>query len=194
MKINEIYISICLTDFPIKYTKLWNERWIRDDLKLPSINRFVCTNFKILNKTSKEVNFPLKIFSSENCDCFFLPDQIFMLPVGYIGICMRSSIVSDSIRNSNILAIYSMMIKDFLSTELFMAKQAGFYFDFHSYDDGIILSVNGFNQKLINVFNIIQDAITNIDKIFDKHRFETFKKQLKKNIYAQIINSTSLIE
>lgn len=87
-----------------------------------------------------------------------------------------------------------MMIKDFLSTELYMAKEAGFHFDLHSYDDGIILRVNGFNQKLLNVFKIIQDAISDIDKIFDKHRFETFKKQLKKNFYCYVVNSVTLIE
>lgn len=134
------------------------------------------------------------IYKSDSCKCFFKTDHKFQLPHGFINIHFKTSLTGTSVTNLNMTAIFSMCIKNFLSEKLYPATIAGYNYKLHSVDDGLILRLSGFNEKLPLLVGIITKALTNIDGVIDSSVFETFRKELKKNCYNYIINSNLFIE
>lgn len=91
-------------------------------------------------------------------------------------------------------SIFSMCIKNYLAEKLYAAMIAGFSYKLHSVEDGMVLKVSGFNEKLPLILDIITSSLRNTDEVIDKNVFEIFKKELKKNCYNFIINSVQFNE
>ena len=134
------------------------------------------------------------IHKSDFCKCFFKADHKFKLPHGFINIHFKSSLTETSVTNLNMTSIYSMCIKNFLSEKLYPATIAGYNYKLHSVENGLILRLSGFNEKLPMMVDLVTKAMTNIDGAIDSLVFETFQKELKKNCYNFIINSNLFIE
>ncbi|KAG5674724.1 hypothetical protein PVAND_004676 [Polypedilum vanderplanki] len=183
-------------DFPHKFNKLWNERWIRKDFELPNKNRFICKNFDIV--TSEEENYfdevPRLIFKSDFCKCFFKADKKFLLPHGFIYIHFLSPLTQASVVNLNMTSIYSMCVKNFLLEKLYPATLVGYNYKLNAVETGLFLRLSGFNEKLPILTDKITNALMNVNGVFDKLVFDTFKKELKKNCYNYLINSNQFIE
>jgi nardilysin len=184
-----------ISGFPLKLARLWNERWVRKEFLLPWKNRFICRNIEILSEPKDhEIDFPLMIFKNDFCKSFFKADDKFNLPHGFVHVHFKSSLTEGSVSNLNMTSIYSMCIKNFISEKLYPATIVGYNYKLHSVEDGLILKVNGFNDKLPMIVDIISKAMTNFEGAIDSLVFETFQKELKKNCYNFIINSVQFNE
>lgn len=85
-------------------------------------------------------------------------------------------------------SIYSMCVKNFLSDQLYQATIVGYNYKLHSVDNGLILRLRGFNEKLALIVDIITKAIKGLEGVMDRSIFETFKKELKKNCHNCLTN------
>lgn len=179
-------------DFPLNYKKLWNERWLRNELYLPLKNEFICKNFGIFNNPSEVCErFPRKIFENDVCECYYEMDKVYKLPYGYIFIYFASSMTQLSVDNLNMTSIYSMCIKNFLSEKLYPASLVGYSYKLNSIDSGLILRLSGFNEKLPLLIDIITKEML---RPIDKNVFETFKKELRKNCHNCLMDLNILNE
>lgn len=177
-------------DFPFKFAQLWNERWIRKEFSLPWKNRFACRKFDIVSDGDTELDDnPTMICKNDVCICFFKTDDRFNLPHGFVYVHFNSFMTESSVTYLNMTSIFSMCVKNFLAEKLYPATIVGYNYKLNSVDDGLVLKVSGFNEKLAIIIDIITSAIKNTDDVIDKSVFETFKKELKKNCYNFIINS-----
>lgn len=169
---------------------MWNERWIRKEFSLPWKNRFVCRKFDIISDGNGDLGeSPTIIFKNDFCKCFFKADEKFNLPYGFVYVHFKSSMTESSITHLNMTSIFSMCVKNFLAEKLYPATVAAYNYKLNSVDNGLVLKVTGFNEKLPLIVDIITSAMKNTDDVIDKSVFETFKKELKKNCYNFIINS-----
>lgn len=137
---------------------------------------------------------PRLIFRDEICKCFFKPDLNYSLPHGFIYIHFLSPLTQSSVENLNMTSIYSMCIKSFVSEKLYPATLVGYSYKLNATDNGLILRLSGFNEKLPLILDIISKAIQNVNEIADKIKFDNFKKDLRKNCYNFLINSNQFIE
>ena len=182
-------------NFPTKLANLWNERWIRKEFSLPWKNRFICRNFELVSDL--EENFhdePVMILKNEFCKSFFKCDRKFQLPYGFVHIHFISTFTEASVTNLNMTSIFSMCVKNYLSDKLHSASNAGYIYKLNSVEDGLTLKLNGFNEKLPLMVDIIVKALRNTDAVVDKVTFDVFKKELRKNCYNVIINSNMFNE
>jgi nardilysin len=191
LKAPEISLKLfLLADFPFKYAQYWNERWIRKEFSLPLKNRFICKNFEIISDHEEHrLDYPLMIFKNKFCKCFFRTDDKFNLPFGFVYVQLKSSITESSVTHLNMTSIFSMCVKNFLSEKLYPAVAAGYSYKLNSTDDGLVLKLSGFSEKLPMLLDLITKAIKNTDEVVEKPIFDFFKKELKKNCYNFIINS-----
>ncbi|KAL7043714.1 hypothetical protein ACKWTF_001634 [Chironomus riparius] len=168
-------------NFPQEYNKLWNERWLMNELYLPSPNKFICKSFGIFNNpTEQDEKFPRKIFENEICELYYKMDKNFKLPYAYVYIFFISPLSQLSTENLNMTSIYSMCVKNFLSEKLYPATLVGYSYKLNSVDSGLILRLNGFNEKLQLILEIIT---MQMKKSITKCTFETFRRELKKNCH-----------
>lgn len=182
-----------VTDFPFKFTQLWNERWIRQEFALPSSNKFICKDFTIVRDEDSHEE-PYTIFKNDTCTCWFKPDHKFLLPHGYVHLQLTSPLTSSTVEYLNMTSIYSMCVKNYLTEKLYPATLVGYSYKLNSVETGLILRLSGFNEKLQLIVDLITKAMKNIDGILDKHVFDTFKKELRKNCYNYLINSNQFVE
>lgn len=134
------------------------------------------------------------IFKNTFCKCFFKPDFKFKLPQGFVYVHFKSEMTEASVSNLNMTSIYSMCVKNYLMERLFSATVAGYNYKLNSGDDGLVLKLSGFNEKLPSLLDSILKALKNTDEVISKYAFDCFKKELKKNCYNYIINSNLFIE
>lgn len=177
-------------DFPFKLTKLWNERWIRKDFSLPLKNRYICRKFEIISDPSDTFDEPSLVFKNDSCKVFFKNDQKFQLPHGFIFAHFQSPLTKSSAINLNMTSIFSMCVKNFLAEKLYPATFAGYNYRLNSVEDGLVLKTSGFDEKLPSILDVATKALQNTDEVIDKLSFDVFKKELRKNCYNVIINST----
>ena len=183
------------TDFPRPYIKIWNERWLKNELYFPKPNEFICKNFGVFgNSMTENSKYPRKIIDTKSCQCFYKLDKKFKLPHGYVYVFLMSPITETSVTNLNMTSIYSMCVKNFLSEKLYPATVAGYNYKLHSVDNGLILRLSGFNEKLSLLVDIITKTIFNLTTLMDKSVFETFRKELKKNFHNCLIDAGLLNE
>jgi nardilysin len=181
------------TDFPRTYIKLWNERWLKNELYLPKANEFICKNFGIFGNSIAETSkYPRKIIETESCECFYKLDKKFKLPHGYVNVFLTSPITETSVTNLNLTSIYSMCVKNFLSEKLYPATVSGYSYKLHSVDNGLVLRLSGFNEKLSLLVDIITKTVMNLESLMDKSVFETFRRELKKNFHS-CLNDAGLL-
>lgn len=129
------------------------------------------------------------IFKSKVCKCFFKADHEFKLPHGFIHVHFKSAMTESSTTFMNMTSIFSLCVKSFLSEKLYPATIVGYTYKLHSAEDGLVLKLNGFTEKLPLIVDIITKSMRNTDDVINKATFEIFKKELKKNCYNYIINS-----
>lgn len=179
-------------NFPQEYKKLWNERWLMNELYLPKSNEFLCKSFGIFsNPSEQEERYPRKIFENDVCELYYKMDKSYQLPYAYIYIYFISPLAQQSVASLNMTSIYSMCVKNFLSEKLYPATLAGYSYKLNSVDSGLILRLSGFNEKLQLILDII---VKEMKKTISKCTFETFKKELKKNCYNCMIDLNILNE
>lgn len=136
----------------------------------------------------------MKIVDSKCCECFYKLDSKFRLPHGLVNVFMASTVTESSTANLNMTSIFSMCVKNFLSEKLYAATIAGYSYKLNSVDNGLILRVNGFNEKLHRIVEVAVETIKNLASLIDKIIFETFKKELKKNLHNCLMDKNLLNE
>lgn len=87
-----------------------------------------------------------------------------------------------------------MCVKNLLSEKLYAATVAGFTYKLNSVDDGIILKLSGFSEKLPLIVDTVTNVMSNLDMLMDKTAFETFRKELKKNCQNYLVDGNLLNE
>lgn len=151
---------------------------------MPKPNDFICRHFSLIPPGETNVQkYPTKIFENSTCESFYKLDSQFNLPHGFVYVFFLSSVTESSVSNLNMTSIYSMCVKNFLSDKLYSATIAGYNYKLNSVDNGLILRLNGFSEKLLSIVDIITNSIKNLECSMDKTVFETFKKELKKNCH-----------
>lgn len=68
----------------------------------------------------------------------------------------------------------------------------GYSYKLNSVDNGLILKLSGFDEKLSFVLEIIVRTMKNLATLVDKTVFDSFKKELKKNC-RNCLNDVSLL-
>lgn len=166
-----------------------------EELRLSKRNDFVCRHYEIVADQSTEESsekYPKKILDSPGCECFYKLDRKFKLPHGFINIFFLSSITNSSVANLNMTSIFSMCVKNFLSEKLHSATMIGYKYKLNAVDNGLILKLSGFDEKLPLILEIIIGTMKSLLTLVDKAVFDSFKKELKKNC-LNCLNDGSLL-
>lgn len=152
----------------------------------------MCRQFDILQGDKCVFKYPAKIFGSNCCECFYKLDTRFQLPHGFVYVFFLSPITETSVYNLNMTSIFSMCVKNLLSSQLYAATIVGYNYKLHSIDNGLVLRLSGFSEKLPLIVDIITKTMKNLE--IDKTVFETFRKELKRNCYNCLVDESLLNE
>ena len=190
--LTKMFFHAFILDFAERFTDLWNNRALKAEFTMPPPNEFICTNFDIISKDIEPSTLPLqpeKILVNNVCECFYKLDARFKLPHAFIYLYLMSPKTISSVRNMISTSLYSMIVKHYMSEKLYPAVCAGLGYEMYSEEKGMLLKLSGYNEKLPVLLNIITNNLKSIGGLMEKSVFETYRKQLKKNCYNNLINS-----
>lgn len=89
-------------------------------------------------------------------------------------------------------SLYSMIVKHYMSEKLYPAVCAGLGYQLFSEEKGMLLKLSGYNEKLPVLLDLITKDLAAIAGQIEPTVFETYRKQFKKYIYNNLINSKFL--
>ncbi|XP_037935683.1 nardilysin [Teleopsis dalmanni] len=182
-------------NMPEKWKNLWENCVEMPELFLPESNTFISDDFRLFWVEDGKPELPAgpkKILQSDVCELWFRQDDKFLLPHATMYFHFISPLPRQSVKNDVMSCIYAEMIKFCLAEELYPATVAGLTYDFSGAEKGVVLKVNGYNQKVHRVVNIIINAMTNIDCHSSQAIFDVLKMKILKQYYNILIKPAKL--
>jgi insulysin len=144
-------------------------------LSLPRDNPFLPTNLE-LNKarvlTSGRDLFPIMIRNDERSRTWWM-DSTFNVPKAYFVLLLRSPLLLGSPDNLIKTYLFVRLVEDKLQEIEYEAAEAGLSFDVSYESRGLLVYINGYNDKLPSLLEIVITAIRNIE--FPDDRFKIIK-------------------
>lgn len=165
------------------------------EFTMPKPNEFICSNFDIIANDidpSTLPQYPEKVFDSNVCESFYKLDGTFKLPHSFICLYLVSPKTVSSVHDMVLTSMYSMIVKHYMSEKLYPAVCAGLGYQLFSEEKGLLLKLSGYNEKLPVLLDIITKDLSAISAQIEPSVFETYRKQFKKYIYNNLINSKFL--
>ncbi|XP_063845990.1 nardilysin-like [Scylla paramamosain] len=177
----------CTEEIP----KAWKERWAslpsNPDLFIPTPNLFIPDNFD-LQKPEKEVpEYPECLVEDERGTLWFRQDVKFQLPRTYCYVYFLSDVTIKSPRMAALQDLFLSLFEQQVMEDLYPANMAQYVYSFISGNQGLLLKVNGFNQKLPQVLDLLLHHIENFGKTLDEKTFQEMRQQHIKGYYSSVL-------
>uniref|UniRef100_A0A1A9W6A1 Nardilysin n=1 Tax=Glossina brevipalpis TaxID=37001 RepID=A0A1A9W6A1_9MUSC len=180
---------------PEKWVNLWMHSQPMPELFLPKRNRFITNDFHIFWHDEGKPDIPLapkQILQTDICELWFRQDDKFELPDAYMYFYFISPLIRQCVKNDVICTLYASLVKYRLAEELYPASVAGLSYQFYNAEKGVVLKVNGFNEKLHLLVDIITKAMVSMVEHITKKQLDVFKKQQKKLYFNALIKPKTL--
>ncbi|KAK4701450.1 insulysin, partial [Phenoliferia sp. Uapishka_3] len=150
------------------------------ELALPKPNSFIPANLDIKNKVEVDepAKRPLSIRNTPISRVWYKKDDRWWVPRAGAFFLLRSPLVDDSPINAVQSRFATELIRDSLQEYAYDAELAGLSYSFDSQADGIVLTIDGYNDKLAVLAEVVFKAISSLK--VDPKRFDIIKDQLKR--------------
>lgn len=184
-KIEPVYgTEYTIEDIPEDFIKIWSNTSISNELKLPTENLFIATNFEIFEPSSgdsdsKEIDSPpIKIMSDEIIECQQKLDLQFRKPKVHAMFNIITPEAYYSPRNAVLTQMYCKYVEFSIIEYAYDADIAGLTYKLYVTATGLQLSFVGYNQRMYILFERIIDRMKSVQ--IDPERFEIFKELMNR--------------
>ncbi|ORY56460.1 Metalloenzyme, LuxS/M16 peptidase-like protein [Leucosporidium creatinivorum] len=149
-------------------------------LALPKPNEFVPTDLEIKNKVEVEApaKRPLSIRNNPTSRLWYKKDDRWWVPRAGAFILLRSPLVDDTALHSVQSRLFTELVKDALTEYSYDAELAGLSYTFETQGDGILLTVDGYNDKLHVLAKVVVEKMKELK--VDEERLRLITDQLKR--------------
>lgn len=164
-------------------------------LHFPVQNKFIPEDFTVLkSKSDSPLIHPYLIEENEKFQIWFKQDDQFEVPRGAIVMFLHLPGTNHSAKNSVHSTLLGELIDDELNNIVYYASLAGLSFSIDHLRDGLMIKVNGFNDKLSVLLEKILHTVVKFEP--KKDRYEVIKHKLAQDLrnagyevpYSQIGN------
>ncbi|XP_046670211.1 nardilysin [Homalodisca vitripennis] len=179
-------------DIPKEWIDNWNNVEASEDFHLPNENMFIPTDFTILPNENAE-EFPKNIVKDDILELWYKQDATFKLPHGFCCLHFISPLPHESAQNSAMLDLFIYILRQSLVEELYPAKVAQLNYSFHSGEKGLVIILNGFNEKLKALLYYIIRGINSLKMDLDKDLVFAMKDELKRSYSNSNLKTNFLV-
>lgn len=183
------YIDLPITD-DLKLK--WDSIEPYDEFEIPAPNPYLTKDFDLLPEEANHPEYPQKIVSTDKYELWYRKDQKFKLPFANYNIYLISPLFIESPKNSALTELLTSLISFTLNEETYAANKANLYSYIYFYDKGITITVQGYNEKLPVLMDVIGNYIVNLMDYITEKMFLELKEQALKEQYNMIRSPYSL--
>uniref|UniRef100_A0A2R5LLC9 Putative secreted/periplasmic zn-dependent peptidase n=1 Tax=Ornithodoros turicata TaxID=34597 RepID=A0A2R5LLC9_9ACAR len=180
----------CIEDIPEDWKAAWscNQQDLHFDLPQP--NKYIATDFTLKSDVQYQTQFPIKLHEDEHYRLWFKQDNKFNVPKACVYFHLISSTLRTSPENAVLLDLFVDVLDQNMSQETNAAECASLDFAIYGNDTGLVIQVEGFNEKLPVLFDVILDHLANFE--VQEDLFENLKKHLHKHYYNEFMKPSKL--
>lgn len=173
-----------IVDYPADLISGITNAGLNDNLRLPRPNEFIATNFEV-NKP-KEIDSiipleePLLMKDDKINKIWYKKDDRFWQPRGYIYVSIKLPNTQSCLSNSMLSTLYVQLVNDSLKDLQYDASCANSHVSFSKTNQGLDLTIYGFNDKL---YTILKEFLYGIQHFTpNETRFNIFKDKTIQNL------------
>lgn len=178
---------------------------LNENYHLPKINPFLPSNFKIFNEKSLPLKKPFLLKNTNKYQVWFKFDDQFSIPKLSMNLFLHLPQSNHDMTSSILTQLYCELYEDKLNDISYYASIAGLNYSINHWRDGILIKLNGYNDKILMLlteivnfhdfhptkekFVIIKDKLSKDYKNFD---YETPYYQIGNNFLTLVNEKTYL--
>lgn len=141
----------------------WNQAKPDPTIDLPPANPFITQNLSLLNKNGERVNaypIPEVIVDNNQGILYYAPDKYYQTPQVSWNIRIRTPQVDPGNAIQSVLTdIYILNVREKLNRVSYQAKMAGLDYYIDQSQDGILISISGYHDKIPQLFHEIVENL-----------------------------------
>lgn len=184
-------------DVPQEWKNLWKNATTMPELQLQERNPYISTDFTIFARKDDSdaaliLSSPEKILENEICELWFRQDNKFNLPLSLMYFYFISPLPMQDPESATLTSLYTSMLKFQIAEDLYPASVAGLNYEIYASEKGIVLKVDGYNEKLPIIVDEITKAMQQFDRSMSPDVFDVIKKKLAKAYYNEVIKASKL--
>lgn len=146
-------------------------------LHLPRRNEFISSNFQVDKLEDVEpLQEPLLLKQDRQSKVWYKKDDRFWVPKGHIYVSMKLAHTYSSVVNSMLATLYVELINDYLKDLEYDAQVASLHISFRKTNQGLDLSLSGYNEKMAILLKRYLEGIANFQPAED--RFKIYQDKL----------------
>lgn len=164
----------------------WTDVDFNENLKLHQPNEYIPSNLELVDREKVQQKVPQLIKKDAFSHVWFLQDNQFKTPRAFYGVHLKNPFLNLDSAAVTLMTIYCRLLNESLKEYSSQAAQAGILYLVTVTHDGLLIEVDGYNEKLPIILGKIMDKLVKFE--FSRERFEKFKEsdqRFWKNYYQQ---------
>lgn len=178
-----------ISDISADWVQTWKDIQPGSLFHLPHPNQFLTKDFSILLPPSCHPVYPEKIIQDEILEVWYKQDIKFKRPLGYMCFHFISNFYYISPHNAAMLDLFIAVLKQLLAEILYPANMAQLNYAIRADERGILLAVDGYNEKLAHLLKTIIEHMAAFNKNLTPGLFNAMKDELKKSYYNSCLKT-----
>ncbi|XP_035920019.1 nardilysin-like isoform X2 [Anopheles stephensi] len=182
-------------DVPAEWQRLWETAEPMPEIRLQEKNQYISTNFTILADEDDGLEippYPEKLLDNDMCELWFRQDTTFRLPLALMYFYIISPLPFNDPRSSALAGFFISMVRFQLAEELYPAEVAGLTYELYAAEKGLVLKVEGYNEKLPIVADEISAMMGRFSEMFSESVFDVIKVKLEKAYFNDLMKPNKL--
>ncbi|CAG9829033.1 unnamed protein product [Diabrotica balteata] len=162
------------------------------ELSLAPPNPFLTSNFDLLPCTSNHPDYPQKLIDTTKCELWYRQDQKFKLPTAHFNIYLLNPLTIQSPKNFVLTDLFVDLLSFATCEEVYPATIASLSVHFIAEDRGITVQINGYNEKLPLLLQLLTKYILNLSDHINQNIFNGIKEKSLLLYYNKLFQTASL--
>ncbi|XP_044727404.1 nardilysin-like [Chrysoperla carnea] len=168
-------------DIPKESIEKWQNIECYDCFKLPEPNIYLTNDFTLLTHDKNVIpEYPEQVLKNSLCELWYRPDIKFKLPIAYMYFYIITPMSVNSPQTASMVDLYVTMLEHQLNEASYDARVADLHHSIYSYEKGIMLKLNGYNEKLHLLLELILRKMKSFSSNLSEKLFGAIKEQIRK--------------
>ncbi|KAG0350410.1 Insulinase (Peptidase M16), partial [Gamsiella multidivaricata] len=162
------------------------------ELHFPVPNEYIPKNFETGKvPTPSPLSHPVLVKHTPLARLWHKKDDVFWIPRAHLCFLLRSPMMTMSPSHQARSMLYVELVKDALNEEAYNAEQAGLYYSLSCTIDGVVLKVEGYNDK---AHLLLQKIIRTMKTLtIDSGPFWRLKEQMERNLRNSNLSNPNVL-
>ncbi|XP_074028660.1 nardilysin isoform X2 [Leptinotarsa decemlineata] len=174
-------------EIPKDLISKWENVPPHPELDVPPPNPYLTSDFTILPEIQNHPDYPQKIKSDSLYELWYRKDQKFNLPIAYYYFYLISPKSVKSAEKATLTEMLMNLLEFSIAEEVYPATNAELSHHLSFYERGVLIKVDGFNEKLPVLIEVIAKYIVTLGDHITEKLFDAVKDKQLKGYYNRLL-------